>query len=125
MQTATPFRQQAERNRRRCGSTKISPAMAPLLAFRLKTARKRLRIKRGHVLHIKAERPADRIDGLTPFRVDTEAQHGMTPAETFDGNGQFFRIHRLPLEFEVKMGRNFPEYSIRLAADPIGHLHRG
>lgn len=99
--------------------------MAPFLALRLKTACKRFQIERGHVLHIKAERPAGGIDGLTPFRIDPEAQHGVTPAEPFHGNGQFIRIHRLSVEFEVEMRRNFPEYCIRLAADPIGHLHGG
>jgi hypothetical protein len=99
--------------------------MAPIPPFCLEPVHKRLRIERGQILYIKAERSAGRIDGLTPFRIDPEAQHGVTPAKPFDRNSQSFHVKRPPLELKIKMGRNFSEYPIRLASDPIGHLHRG
>lgn len=99
--------------------------MAPVPPFCLEPVRKRLRIEGGQVLDIKAERPAGRIDGLTPFSIDPEAQHGVTPAKLFDRNSQFFHVKRPPVELEIKMRRNFSEYPIRLSADPIGYLHRG
>lgn len=98
--------------------------MAPRVALDLEPARKRLRIKRRHVLHIEMQRATIRIDGLTPFRIDPEAQHRVSPAKPADRNGQFFQLQSSPLELEIKMGRNFSEYPIRLPTDPVGHLHR-
>lgn len=124
MQPATAMRQQAERNRRGRRSAKIRRAMAPRVALDLEPARKRLRIKRRHVLHIEMQRATIRIDGLTPFRIDPEAQHRVSPAKPADRNGQFFQLQSSPLELEIKMGRNFSEHPIRLPTDPVGHLHR-
>jgi len=125
MQPGAALGQQAERNRSRRGDAQIGPAMAPLLTFGGKTMRKRLRIERRHILHIEAERPADRVHRLVPFRIDPEAEHGMTPAQFLDRDSQSFRLQPLALELEIKMRSNFSEYPVRLSADPVGNLHGG
>jgi len=125
MQPGATCGQQAERYCRRWGNAQIDLAMAPRLTFGGKTVRKRLLIERRHVLHVEAERPAGGVHRLSPFRIDPEAEHGVTPAKPFDRDGQSFRLQPPAFELEIEMRRNFSEYPVRLSADPVGNLHGG